>query len=138
MAENNFGNVMDSLMKNMDHLIGSKTVVGEAATIGDAIIVPLVDVSFGVGAGASINDKKNGGAGGMSAKMSPSAVLVLQNGNAKLVSVKNQDTLTKIVDLIPEVIDKIKAKKEGMISNDDAVSEAFGEDKEADVKAPET
>ncbi len=68
MAENNFGNVMDSLMKNMDHLIGSKTVVGEATTIGDAIIVPLVDVSFGVGAGASTNDKKNGGAGGMSEK----------------------------------------------------------------------
>lgn len=125
MAENNFGNVMDSLMKNMDHLIGSKTVVGEATTIGDAIIVPLVDVSFGVGAGASTNDKKNGGAGGMSAKLSPSAVLVIQNGNAKLVSVKNQDTLTKIVDLIPEVIDKIKAKKEGMIDNDEAISEAF-------------
>ena len=125
MAENNFGNVMDSLMKNMDHLIGSKTVVGEATTIGDAIIVPLVDVSFGVGAGASTNAKKNGGAGGMSAKLSPSAVLVIQNGNAKLVSVKNQDTLTKIVDLIPEVIDKIKAKKEGMIDNDDAISEAF-------------
>ena len=125
MAENNFGNVMDSLMKNMDHLIGSKTVVGEATTIGDAIIVPLVDVSFGVGAGASTNDNKNGGAGGMSAKLSPSAVLVIQNGNAKLVSVKNQDTLTKIVDLIPEVIDKIKAKKEGMIDNDDAISEAF-------------
>ena len=125
MAENNFGNVMDSLMKNMDHLIGSKTVVGEATTIGDAIIVPLVDVSFGVGAGASTNDKKNGGAGGMSAKLSPSAVLVIQNGNAKLVSVKNQDTLNKIVDLIPEVIDKIKAKKEGMIDNDDAISEAF-------------
>ncbi len=137
MAENNFANVMDSLMKNMDHLIGSKTVVGEASTIGDAIIVPLVDVSFGVGAGASTNDKKNGGAGGMSAKLSPSAVLVIQNGNAKLVSVKNQDTLTKIVDLIPEVIDKIKAKKEGMISSDEAVSEAFGEDRDAGVKTDE-
>ncbi len=137
MAENNFANVMDSLMKNMDHLIGSKTVVGEASTIGDAIIVPLVDVSFGVGAGASTNDKKNGGAGGMSAKLSPSAVLVIQNGNAKLVSVKNQDTLTKIVDLIPEVIDKIKAKKEGMISSDEAVSEAFGEDRDAGVKTAE-
>ncbi len=137
MAENNFANVMDSLMKNMDHLIGSKTVVGEASTIGDAIIVPLVDVSFGVGAGASTNDKKNGGAGGMSAKLSPSAVLVIQNGNAKLVSVKNQDTLTKIVDLIPEVIDKIKAKKEGMISSDEAVSEAFGEDRDAGVKTSE-
>lgn len=125
MAENNFSNVMDSLMKNMDHLIGSKTVVGEASAVGDAIIVPLVDVSFGVGAGATTNDKKNGGAGGMSAKMSPSAVLVIQNGNVKLVSVKNQDTVNKIVDLIPEVIDKIKAKKEGMMDNDEAIKEAF-------------
>lgn len=127
MAENNFGNVVDSLMKNMDHLVGSKTVVGEATSVGDAIIVPLVDISFGVGAGASVNDKKNGGAGGMSAKMSPSAVLILQNGNAKLVSVKNQDAVTKIVDLIPEVIDKIKAKKEGMMDSDEAVKEAFPE-----------
>lgn len=127
MAENNFGNVVDSLLKNMDHLVGSKTVVGEATSVGDAIIVPLVDISFGVGAGASVNDKKNGGAGGMSAKMSPSAVLILQNGNAKLVSVKNQDAVTKIVDLIPEVIDKIKAKKEGMMDSDEAVKEAFPE-----------
>lgn len=135
MAENNFGNVVDSLMKNMDHLVGSKTVVGEATSVGDAVIVPLVDISFGVGAGASVNDKKNGGAGGMSAKMSPSAVLILQNGNAKLVSVKNQDAVTKIVDLIPEVIDKIKAKKEGMMDSDEAVKEAFPETAGDDIES---
>ena len=128
MSENSYSNVIESLLKNVDHLVGAKTVVGDAVSIGDTTIVPLVDVSFGVGAGASAKDKKTTGAGGLHTKMSPSAVLVIQNGHAKLVSVKNQDTLSKIVDLVPEVIDKIKQKKDGVVSNDEAVEMAFPEE----------
>ncbi len=125
MSENTYQNVMDSLLKNIDNVVSSKTVIGEPFVVGDATIVPLVDVSMGVAAGAKTNDKKNGGAGGFNAKMSPSAVLVIQNGHAKLVSVKNQDTLSKIVDLVPEVIDKIKQKKDNVMDSDDAVNNAF-------------
>lgn len=128
MADNSYSNVIESLLKNVDGLVGSKTVVGEVTTIGDTVIVPLVDVSFGVAAGASSNDKKNGGMGGMNAKMTPSAVLVIQNGHAKLVSVKNNNTLSKIVDLVPEVIDKIKEKKDGVMSSSEAVENAFPEE----------
>ncbi|MBE5895582.1 MAG: GerW family sporulation protein [Lachnospiraceae bacterium] len=130
MAENNINNVVDSLMKNMEHLVATKTVIGEVTQVGDAIIVPLVDVSFGVGAGATSNDKRNGGAGGMNAKMSPSAVLVIQNGHAKVVSVKNQDTISKVLDFIPEVIDKIKEKKDGMVDDDEALDAAFPKEEE--------
>lgn len=129
MADNSYSSVIESLLKNVDGLVGSKTVVGDAVVLGDTTIVPLVDVSFGVAAGASANDKKNGGMGGMNAKMSPSAVLVIQNGHAKLVSVKNNDTLSKIVDLVPEVIDKIKEKKNGSMSSSEAIDKAFPEDK---------
>ncbi len=51
MAENNFSGVIESLMKGMNAVIGTKTVVGDATQVGDTIILPLVDVSFGVGAG---------------------------------------------------------------------------------------
>ena len=61
MADNNFAGVIESLMKGMNAVIGTKTVVGDATQIGDTIILPLVDISFGVGAGASASDKKNGG-----------------------------------------------------------------------------
>lgn len=125
MAENNIKNVLDSLMKNVDGLVSSKTVIGEATTVGDAIIVPLVDVSVGVGAGSVRGDKKDSGAGGLSAKMSPSAVLVIQNGHTKMVSVKPGDTLSKVLDMIPEVIDKIKAKKEPMVDDEEAAAAAF-------------
>ena len=125
MADNTYTNVIESLLKNVDHIVGSKTVIGEATVIGDATIIPLVDVSFGMAAGSNIKDKKDGAMGGMHAKMAPSAVLVIQNGHAKMVSVKNQDTLAKLVDMIPELVDKIKEKKDGVISNDDAVDSAF-------------
>ena len=128
MAENNFSGVIDSLMKGMNAVLATKTVVGDATQIGDTIILPLVDVTFGVGAGANAADKKNGGGGGFSAKMSPSAVLVIKNGSPKLVNIKNQDTVTKVLDLIPDIVDRFTSPKEEMIEDDQAVDIAFPED----------
>lgn len=110
MAENNFDNTMESLFKGMESFITSKTVVGDAITVDDTIILPLIDVSFGVGAGASNADKKNGGGGGMGGKMSPSAVLVIKDGNPKLVNIKEQDGLTKILDMVPDFIERFTGK----------------------------
>ncbi len=128
MAENNFTGVIESLMKGMNTVLSTKTVVGEATKIGDTIILPLVDVTFGVGAGATVGDKKNGGAGGFSGKLTPSAVLVIKNGSTKLVNIKNQDMVTKVLDLIPDIVDKFTAPKEEMINDDDAVDIAFPEE----------
>ena len=93
--ENRFKDTMDSLFKGMNGVVSSKTVVGDAIHIGDTIILPLVDVSFAVGAGAFNADKKEKGAGGLGGKMTPCAVLVIQNGTTRLVNIKNQDTMTK-------------------------------------------
>ena len=116
-------------MKGMNAVIGTKTVVGDATQVGDTIILPLVDISFGVGAGASAADHTNGGGGGFSAKMSPSAVLVIKNGSTKLVNVKNQDAVTKVLDMIPDIVDKFTAPKEEMMEDGEAVDIAFPEDK---------
>ena len=58
MAENNFQSTVESLFKGMDSFITTKTVVGDAITAGDNIILPLVDVSFGVAAGAFAENAK--------------------------------------------------------------------------------
>ncbi len=129
MAENNFTGVIESLMKGMNTVLSTKTVVGEATKIDDTIILPLVDVSFGVGAGAGVNtDKKNGGGGGFFGKLTPSAVLVIKNGSTKLVNIKNQDTITKVLDMVPDIVDKFTAPKEDMINDDKAVDIAFPEE----------
>ena len=119
MEENKFNSTVSALFNGMDSVISSKTVVGDAIHIGDTIILPLVDVSFAVGAGAFHADKKEKGAGGLGGKISPSAVLVIQNGRTKLVSIKNQDTITKLLDLVPDVIDRVKEKKEGKVTEKD-------------------
>ncbi|MCM1185354.1 MAG: GerW family sporulation protein [Lachnoclostridium sp.] len=108
--ENQFQGVVESLLRGMDSVLSTKTVVGEATTVGDIIILPLVDVTFGVAAGAGSNSQKNSasGAGGLGGKMTPSAVLVIKDGSTKLVNIKNQDTVTKILDMIPDLVDKIK------------------------------
>ena len=130
MSENQFKGTVEALFQGMDGVISSKTVVGEAIHIGDTIILPLVDVSFAVGAGAFNGDKKEKGAGGLGGKMTPSAVLVIQNGHTKLVNVKNQDTMTKILDMVPDIVDKFTAKKNVDIKEEEIVDIAFPEKEE--------
>ena len=112
MADNSFSGIVGSMMKGMEGFLSSKTVVGEPTQIGDTTIIPLVDVTFGVGAGASTKDNKNSGGGGMSGKMTPSAVLVIQNGTTKLVNIKNQDGLTKILDMVPDFVNRFTGTDE--------------------------
>lgn len=121
-ADNNFSTTMSSLFKGMDSFITSKTVVGDAIKVGDTIVLPLIDVSFGVAGGAFTEEgKKNNGGGGMGGKMTPSAVLVIQNGNTKLVNIKNQDGITKILDMIPDLVNKFTggSKKDDVHMDDD-------------------
>lgn len=117
MAENNFVTTVESLFKGMDSFISTKTVVGDAMHVGDAVILPLVEATFGVGAGASSGALNKGG-GGMGGKMTPSAVLVIQNGTTKLVNIKNQDSVTKILDLVPDIINKFSKKESEEMSSE--------------------
>lgn len=121
----NFSTTMETLLKNVDSVLSTKTVVGEAKQVGDTVIIPLVDVSFGIAAGGNSGDRKNGAGGGLTGKMTPSAVLVIKDGHTKLVNIKNQDTLTKIVDLVPDLLDKISTKKADMPDADEATDIAF-------------
>lgn len=125
MADNNFKGTVDALFQGIDGVVSSKTVVGDAIHIGETIILPLVDVSFAVGAGAFNAEKKERGAGGIGGKMTPCAVLVIQGGHTKLVNIKNQDSVTKILDMIPDLVDRFTAKPETMMSDEEAQKAAF-------------
>ena len=127
MADNNNGinSVMESLLKGANALMSTKTVVGEAIHIKDTIILPLVDVSFGIGAGSftgeKSGEKKDKGMGGIGGKVTPSAVIVIQGGKTRLVNIKNQDTITKILDMVPDVVDRFSSKKEDKMTEEDVV-----------------
>lgn len=103
---NDFHSTVSELFKGMDSFITTKTVVGEPTKIGDVIIVPLVDASFGVGAGAFGGGNKNNAGGGMTGKVTPSAVLVIKDGETRLVNIKNQQGVTKLLDMAPDMLNK--------------------------------
>ena len=110
---------MHALLQGMDQHITTKTDVGDVIHINDTIILPLIDVSFGVGAGAFSGEKKDNGGGGMGGRMTPCALLVIQNGSTKLVNVKNQDGLTKILDMVPDFVNKFYDGKKSKKAEDD-------------------
>lgn len=131
MADNKYTELMTNMFQSMNGFISTKTVVGDMTKVGDTVIIPLVDVSFGAGAGAGIGAEKGKTAGGIHGKMSPSAVLIVRgDGSTKLVNIKNQDAMTKILDMIPEVLDRFTKKNDEELSDEEIVESAFPDDKE--------
>ena len=106
MADNSFQGTIETLFRGMDQFVTTKTVVGDAITVGDTIVLPLVDVTFGMAASTKAEDRKNNGGGGLGGKISPSAVLLIQNGTTRLVNVKNQDGVTKVIDMMPDLVNR--------------------------------
>ena len=105
-------NSLEALFGKMESFITTKTVVGEPIHIGDVIVVPFVDVTFGIAAGVTDGtDEKSkdysGGGGGLGGKITPTAVLVIIDGSVQLVSVKNEDSLKKLIDLVPGIVSKL-------------------------------
>ena len=126
---NNFQSTVESLFKGMDSFLTTKTVVGEAIHIGDNILLPLADVSFGIAAGAFAENAKNNGGGGMGAKITPSAILVINKNGTKLVNVKNQDAITKILDMIPDIAAKF-TKKDNSECSEEELEHILNQEKE--------
>ena len=61
--------------------------------------------------------------------MTPSAVLVIKNGSTKLVNIKNQDAVTKILDMIPDIVERFTKPKENQeMSDAEVVDIAFPEE----------
>ena len=104
-----FSDNVEALFKGLDGFLTTKTVVGEPIKVGESAMIPLADISFGLAAGAYAGNSKNNGGGGMGAKASPTAVLMIdKDGTTRLVSLKNQDAVAKILDMAPDIVTKIK------------------------------
>ncbi|MDO4301413.1 MAG: GerW family sporulation protein [Clostridia bacterium] len=105
-----FNENLETMFSKLDNFVSSKTVVGEPIEMNGITIVPLVDVSFGMGAGSSDSRvEKNGkssGAGGMGAKITPSAIMVITKGAVQLINVKDSNSVNKLIDMVPGIVNK--------------------------------
>ncbi len=118
MAEHPIEGIMSTALENIKKMIDVNTIIGNPVTTPDGtVIIPVSKVAFGFCAGGSefgapvVNtsgvNSKFGGGSGAGVSITPVAFLVVNGTNVRLISMSSASTATdKIVDMIPEVLDK--------------------------------
>ena len=130
---------LESIFQSFQEMIKVETVVGEALHIGDAILVPFVDVTFGFGSGGfggkgdTAHESAGGGGGG---KLEPTAILVIKGDRVEMFSIKQDgyhaSGFEKLLTMAPEIIEKMKKDKYIYIKDDEETDmEAPNKDEEA-------
>ena len=126
MADKNTGvsvvKTVNNLFDGMDGFLSAKTVVGEPIKVNDTTLIPLVDVSFGIGAGAIGKTRSDNAFGGLGGKMSPTAVMVIKNGFVQILPVHDDSSLASVMNKIPGRVDKvtdvIKSRKDSSVAQE--------------------
>ncbi|MBQ7986091.1 MAG: GerW family sporulation protein [Clostridia bacterium] len=150
MAEHPIQGLMDTAMSNIKSMVDVNTIVGDAVTTPDGtVIIPISTVSFGFGAGGTQfaakqdtvtpdNPMFGGGCGG-GANVKPIAFLVVSGGNVKLLPISNRTTpVDKIIDMVPEVVDKVNGALTGAVDKIVAKRDKKAGEKCDDKEAPKT
>ncbi|UWG95440.1 sporulation protein [Dehalobacter sp. DCM] len=119
MLENyNVGENLNAILAKLENFFQTKTVIGEPIKIGEITLVPFIDITFGMGSGGNGNtgqkyhDNGTVGGAGSGGRISPSAVLVIQEGHVELLHIKQSKGLDKLIEIIPDIIEKTKEYKE--------------------------
>lgn len=119
MDNNPIGELMQNTMESVKNILKVDTVVGDPIFTPDGItLVPISKISVGFGGGGiELNSKKPGDArpyGGGNAtgvKIEPIGFLVIKDGCVRMVNVTPpaDNTVDRIIDLVPQVLDRVDA-----------------------------
>lgn len=103
-------------MESLKGLVSANAVIGEAISLpGEVTILPISKISFGYGSGGSDIPSKNpgghfGGGGGGGGTIEPIGFISVCKGEVKLMQLTTADnTADRIVNLVPQVFDKVSA-----------------------------
>ena len=126
MNEHPIEGLMTTAMNSIQDMIDVNTIIGEPIeTSNNIVIIPISKVSFGFAAGGSEfkgetvdeytkRDKEEaiqyrlpfGGGSGAGVTINPIAFLVIQSNNVKLMPVNHTSSLDKLLDYMPDLIEK--------------------------------
>lgn len=132
MSEHPIEGLMRTAMNSIQDMVDVNTIIGEPIETGsDIMIVPISKVCFGFAAGGSefntetLNEYKKkekeeemqyklpfGGGSGAAVSINPVAFLVINNENIKLMPINHASSIDKLIDYIPDVINKFCKKEE--------------------------
>ena len=108
---------LEMLFEKLQEFLISRTIIGKEIQVGETTLIPVIELTFGMGSGSGgeTDEKKKQGTGagvGFGAKARPSAVVVIQKDNVQLLPMGKPGALEKLMEKIPDIMDKIP-KSEG-------------------------
>ena len=119
MDNNPIGELMHNTMESVKNMLQVDTAVGDPIYTPDGItLVPISRISVGFGGGGvEFNNKKSdgnrpyGGGNATGVKIDPIGFLVIKDGVVRMINVTPpaSNTVDRIIDLVPEIIDRIDA-----------------------------
>ena len=119
--------LMNTVMSNLRDMIDVNTVIGDSIELENGnVIVPISKVSFGFAAGGSefntgtieqskkqgLDEEKKynlpfGGGSGAGINIQPIGFLVINDNSAKMIPVNHCSAIDKLLDYVPDLLDKI-------------------------------
>ena len=144
--------LMVTAMNSIKEMIDANTIIGEPIkALNNTVIIPISKVGFGFAAGGSeFNDEtvnsynkrakeENikyrlpfGGGSGAGVNITPVAFLIVQNDNVKLLEASHSSVLDKLVEYIPDAVDKINNIIKRKMDRADGNLGVVGEDDDFD------
>jgi len=119
---NNVMEVITGIVGELKQIASAESIIGEAVTVGDKTVVPIVKVTVGFGAGGGEGEKDKNGSGygaggGGGCIVEPAAFIIMDKTGISLLPAK-PGKVDSIVEAIPGVVNKIiklkdKLKKTG-------------------------
>ena len=116
---NPIGDLMQTTMENVKNILKVNTVVGDPIVTPDGItLVPISRISVGFGGGGvefgakrKDGERPYGGGNATGVKIDPYGFLVIKDGVVRMINVTPpaSNTVDRIIDLVPEVIDRVDA-----------------------------
>lgn len=116
----NLPNMLQDTISKIREMVDVNSVIGDPITTPDGVtIVPVSKVSVGFGGGGSDFTTKNAGSGEMpfgggvggGVKVTPICFLIVKDGNVRMMPVATpaNTTADRIVEMVPDTLDKISA-----------------------------
>src|SRR5690554_5368973 len=110
---------LKTIFQEMEEFLTTKAVVGEPIEVGAITLIPVINVTFGMGTGggseegAKDSKPQKGGAGaGLGAMVSPAAVIVIKEGDISVIPLDWNTGLERLIDMVPDIVKKIKKRAE--------------------------
>ena len=112
-------NMLESTIAKLREMVDVNSVVGSPITTPDGVtIIPISKISVGFGGGGveftakkSGEDRPYGGGNATAVKIDPIGFLVIKEGTVRMVNVTPpaSNTVDRIIDLVPQVMDRVDA-----------------------------